>query len=94
MNSIGASAKNRTTAPDEKREREKAAAVKRSRESRARQKRGERSGRIIYHEYNAAEALILSGRLDEAQALRRDLVERELAGVLREWTERWLPRPE
>jgi hypothetical protein len=38
------------------------------------------------------EALIVSGRLSEDAALRRDQVERELANVLSEWGDRWLEK--
>ena len=68
----------------------KAAAAKRARLSRGRRARGEASGRIDYNEHDQAAALIASARLTEAQALRRDCVERELGAVLREWAARWL----
>jgi hypothetical protein len=68
----------------------RAAAARRRRESRAREKRGEVSGRIIYHEHEVAEALIAAGRLSEDEALRRDLVARELALVVADWAARWL----
>ena len=34
-------------------------------------------------------ALLEAGRLSVAEALRRDLVERELGHVLEEWSRRW-----
>ena len=37
-------------------------------------------------------ALLNSGRISDAEALRREFVERALAQVLAEWAARWLER--
>jgi hypothetical protein len=64
-------------------------ATLRKRAERARRKAGEAAYRIIVPEYDVVAALLASGRLTEAEALRRALVERELAAVLTEWAARW-----
>jgi hypothetical protein len=43
--------------------------------------------------HGVAEALIVSGRLDEGAALDRRRVERALAAVLEQWAVRWI-KPE
>jgi hypothetical protein len=45
--------------------------------------------RVDVPEDAAIEALIKSGRLTEAEALRRSSVERELASVVEDWIARW-----
>jgi hypothetical protein len=55
-----------------------------------------REGRAIFkldlaHD-RVVEALIVSRRLSEDAALRRELVERELAAVVEQWVERWLAK--
>ncbi len=41
-------------------------------------------------EHRLAEALIVSGRLTEAEALRRQLLERELTRLVEDFIERWV----
>jgi hypothetical protein len=41
------------------------------------------------HEHQLAEALIAAGRLTADEALRRPLIERELARLIRDWCARW-----
>jgi hypothetical protein len=41
-------------------------------------------------EYRLALALITSGRTSEEEALRRDLVAREIGTIIRDWSDRWL----
>jgi hypothetical protein len=65
------------------------AATLRKRAERARRKAGEVAYRVTLPEYAVVNALLVSGRLSEAEALRRALVERELAAVLAEWAARW-----
>jgi hypothetical protein len=45
--------------------------------------------RIDVDECALAEALILSGRLSEAEALRPELVERELSALVADFISRW-----
>jgi hypothetical protein len=45
--------------------------------------------RVEVHEHSIAEALIVAGRLTDAEALCRGRVERELAKVIQEWASRW-----
>jgi hypothetical protein len=47
---------------------------------------------IEAREDRLAEALLLAGRLSEAEALRRSLVERELGRLLDDWARRWLEK--
>ena len=52
-----------------------------------------RDGAVVLHpevcEHAFAEALIISGRLDERQALQRDELTRAAASILAEFTQRW-----
>ena len=66
----------------------KPAAV-RKRDYRARSRRGAIKLRVEIHECDLAEAMILSGRLSEPQALDRSELVRAAALVLREWSDRW-----
>ena len=65
-------------------------AADRQRRRRARQKRGLVCFRVEAAHDEVVEALIRLGRLSEARALRPRVVERALAAVVSEWTERWL----
>jgi hypothetical protein len=60
----------------------------RQRRARQRRKDGVAVFRLPLPEHLVLEALIASGMPEEA-ALRRAQVERELAGVVREWALRW-----
>jgi hypothetical protein len=40
-------------------------------------------------EVEIVEALIISGRLTEAESISRDAITRAAEGVLREWCQRW-----
>jgi hypothetical protein len=62
----------------------------RSRRKRARRKQGMASFRIEAHEHRLAEALILSTRLSEDEALQRPLIERELGFLIDDWIEKWM----
>jgi hypothetical protein len=61
----------------------------RSRRKRARRRAGLVNVAIDVDETGAVEAMIRSGRLSDEQAMRRQLVERELALVVTEWIRRW-----
>ena len=62
----------------------------RARKARARRRQGMASLRCEVHEFRLVEALLRAGRLSEGEALRRPLVERELAKLVEDWTARWL----
>ena len=62
----------------------------RSRRKRVRRKQGMASFRVEAHEHRLAEALILSTRLTEAEALQRPLIERELGLLIDDWIEKWM----
>jgi hypothetical protein len=64
-------------------------AAVRQRRSRSRRTRGMIMLRVEVHEHSIAEALIVAGRLTDAEALCRGRVERELAKVIQEWASRW-----
>jgi hypothetical protein len=64
----------------------------RQRKTRARRRNGLVPMHIDVHEHDTAEAMIRSGRLSEAQALRPVAVARELEKLVAEWSERWLPK--
>jgi hypothetical protein len=64
-------------------------AAQRQRRARARRRNGHVIRRVDVDEHALATALIASGRLSEAEALRSDLVERELGRLIADWTERW-----
>jgi hypothetical protein len=59
---------------------------------RARQREGRAVFRLELFHDRVVEALIVSGRLSEDAALRRSEVERGLAAVVEQWTERWLAK--
>ena len=61
----------------------------RARRHRARRRRGQVSRRIDVDEYGLAEALIESGRLTPDEALRPELVERELSVLIDDFISRW-----
>lgn len=61
----------------------------RARRSRWRRRNGLVPYRIDADEHALAEALILSGRLTEAEALRPDLVRRELSALIADFIARW-----
>jgi len=44
---------------------------------------------VAFHEYGFAEALLMAGRLTEAEALPRDMLVRAAEDILREFIERW-----
>jgi len=73
-------------APPQRRE----ATRRRQAKWRARVRDGRACYRLDVDRDRAIEALIVSGRLSEDGALRRELVERELAAVVEQWAERWL----
>ena len=45
---------------------------------------------VHFHEHEFAEALILCGRLTEAEALNRDKLTRAAESIIAEFTARWL----
>jgi len=47
---------------------------------------------VQFHEHEFAEALLISGRLNEAEALRRDQLVREAESILQQFIDRWRPR--
>jgi len=61
----------------------------RQRRARAHRRAGEVPYRLWLPQWDIVEALLRSGRLTEAEALRRPLVEQALASVLAEWAARW-----
>lgn len=61
----------------------------RARLARSRRKRGEVVAKIVIEENPVVEALLESGRLTEAQALRRSLVEQALGRLIADWSRRW-----
>lgn len=64
-------------------------AATRARRWRWRRRNGLVPRRIDVDEHALAEALIASGRLTESEALRPDLVERELAALVADFISRW-----
>jgi hypothetical protein len=84
--------------PDNRRRKRKPITVRGAavRRRQARWRARVRNGRAIFkldlfHD-RVVEALIVSRRLTEDAALRRELVERELAAVIEQWAERWLAK--
>jgi hypothetical protein len=65
-------------------------AAERQRERRRRDARGLRVFHIEANEHDLAEAMIANGRLTPEQALRRSLVEGELAKLVTDWIARWI----
>jgi len=65
------------------------AAAVRARRMRWRRRHGLSPHPIDVDEHALAEALILSGRLTEAEALRPELVRRELAALVADFICRW-----
>jgi len=61
----------------------------RARRTRWRRRNGLAPHRIDIDEHALAEALILSGRLTEAEALRPELVGRELSALVADFILRW-----
>jgi hypothetical protein len=57
---------------------------------RERQRDGRGVFRLELHHDQIVEALLVSRRLSEDAALRREMVERALANVITEWAHRWL----
>jgi hypothetical protein len=57
---------------------------------RIRRRRGETALKVAVPGNAVIEALILSGRLTETEALSRGLVEQKLATVVTDWAARWL----
>lgn len=64
-------------------------AAARARRHRWRRRNGLVPRTLDVDENALAEALIASGRLSEAEALRPDLIERELSGVVADFICRW-----
>ena len=62
----------------------------RQRKCRARSKAGEKRYVIVAREHWVIEAMLLSGRMTEADILDHALVEMALSRVLVEWMARWL----
>ena len=62
----------------------------RQRRCRARIKAGEKRYVIVAREHWVAEAMLLSGRMTEADVLDHALVEAALSRVVVEWMARWL----
>jgi hypothetical protein len=62
----------------------------RQRRCRARSKAGEKHYVIIAREHWVAEAMLVSGRMTEADVLDHALVEMALSRVFVEWMARWL----
>jgi hypothetical protein len=62
----------------------------RQRRCRARSKAGEKRYVIVAREHWVAEAMLLSGRMTEADVLDHALVEMVLSRVVVEWMARWL----
>ena len=65
-------------------------AAVRQRRARARRRQGMVSLRLDVHEHRLAEALMVSGRLTDTQALERRQIEHELAKLVEDWIRRWL----
>jgi hypothetical protein len=61
----------------------------RARLARSRRKHGQIVASIVIEENPVIEALLQSGRLTEAEALRRSLVEAALGKLIAEWACRW-----
>jgi hypothetical protein len=64
-------------------------AANRARRWRWRRRNGLVPRRIDVDEHALAEALIASGRLTESEALRPELLERELAALVADFISRW-----
>jgi hypothetical protein len=62
----------------------------RQRRCRARIKAGEKRYVVVTREHWVAEAMLLSGRMTEADVLDHALVEMALSRVVVEWMARWL----
>lgn len=62
----------------------------RARKRRVRRRQGVAVLHVETHEHRLVEALLAAGRLTPEQALRRQLVERELGKLVEDWTARWL----
>jgi hypothetical protein len=62
----------------------------RQRRCRARSRAGEKRYVIVAREHWVAEAMLLSGRMTEADVLDHALVEAALSRVVVEWMARWL----
>lgn len=62
----------------------------RQRRCRARSKAGQKRYVIVAREHWVAEAMLLSGRMTEAEVLDHALVETALSRVVVEWMARWL----
>jgi hypothetical protein len=65
------------------------AAAIRARRSRWRRRNGLAPRTVDVDEHGLAEALILSGRLSEAEALQPALIERELSALIADFIARW-----
>jgi hypothetical protein len=65
------------------------AAAIRARRARWRRRNGLVPRTIDVDEHGLAQALILSGRLTEAEALRPELIERELSALIADFISRW-----
>jgi hypothetical protein len=64
-------------------------AATRARRSRWRRRNGLVPRTIDLDEHGLAEALILSGRLSEQEALQPELVEREMSALIADFISRW-----
>lgn len=67
--------------------------ARRKRRFRERQKAGAVVLRIEICEHQLAEALIVSGRLSDAEAMHRAELERAAAAILEQWAHSWGTRP-
>ena len=65
-------------------------AALKKRRYRKRRRDGVIAPHVQFHEHAFAEALLLSGRLTDRQALHRDRLVREAESILSEFTARWL----
>lgn len=72
------------------RARERKRQRERQRRTRCRRRQGVVVLNVEAHEHRLIEALIAAERLTEAEALRREAVEREAARLLEDWMTRWL----
>jgi hypothetical protein len=68
------------------------ASALRQRRCRARRRRGVAVLHVEANEFELVDALLAAGRLTEAEALRRPLVEKAAARLLEDFTARWLQK--
>ena len=76
-----------------KAERRRAADCQRQRRARARRRHGGAVLKVdVQNFYRLVEAMIISGRLSDAEGLRREVVEREAGQLLDNWARRCLAK--